>query len=108
MAYICGAAAEAFARRPDPVRLALEDLAVHFPQAKDHFVLGRAFDWTSDPWCLGGFSISPPSYALRHYENSWLVENRLHFAGEHSAEWTGFIEGALDSAERVATEVKLA
>jgi monoamine oxidase len=29
----------------------------------------------------------------------------VHFAGEHTAIWTGFIEGALESAERVVGEV---
>jgi monoamine oxidase len=106
--YICGAAAQAFARRPDPVRLALEDLALHFPQAKEQFVQGALHDWIKDPFSRGGFSISPPGFALKHFENVWTLEGRIHFAGEHTSEWTGFIEGALESAERVATEVKLA
>jgi monoamine oxidase len=106
--YLCGAAAAAFAKTSDPVRVALEDLAVHFPQAKDVFVGGAAHDWTSDTFSQGGFSISPPGFALKHFENIGMLEGRIHFAGEHTAEWTGFVEGALESAERVATEVKLA
>jgi monoamine oxidase len=106
--YICGAAADAFAKRPDPARLALEDLAGHFPQAKDLYVEGFAHNWTGDPHSQGGFSIDPPGYSLTHFENIRTLEGRIHFAGEHTAEWTGFVEGALESAERVATEVKLA
>ncbi|MFO0370474.1 MAG: FAD-dependent oxidoreductase [Armatimonadota bacterium] len=30
---------------------------------------------------------------------------RIHFAGEATAAWFGFIEGALESAERVAKEL---
>ena len=33
-------------------------------------------------------------------------EGRIHFAGEHTALWSGFIEGALESAERVISEFK--
>ena len=30
---------------------------------------------------------------------------RLHFAGEHTSTWTGWMEGALESGERAAREV---
>ena len=29
----------------------------------------------------------------------------IHFAGEHTALWSGFIEGALESAERATKEI---
>jgi len=33
------------------------------------------------------------------------AENGLHFAGEHTSIWTGWMEGALESGERAAREV---
>jgi len=33
------------------------------------------------------------------------AENGLHFAGEHTSIWTGWMEGALESGERTAREV---
>jgi monoamine oxidase len=32
-------------------------------------------------------------------------EKGLHFAGEHTSIWTGWMEGALESGERAAREV---
>jgi monoamine oxidase len=32
-------------------------------------------------------------------------ENGIHFAGEHTSSWTGWMEGALQSGERAAGEV---
>jgi monoamine oxidase len=32
-------------------------------------------------------------------------EGRLHFAGEHTSSWMGWMEGALESGERAAREV---
>ena len=32
-------------------------------------------------------------------------EGRVHFAGEHTSMWTGWMQGALDSARRVAREI---
>jgi monoamine oxidase len=29
----------------------------------------------------------------------------MHFAGEHTSPWTGWMEGALESGERAAREV---
>jgi monoamine oxidase len=34
--------------------------------------------------------------------------SQIHFAGEHTADWIGFVEGALESAERVVAEVEAA
>jgi monoamine oxidase len=33
------------------------------------------------------------------------AESGLHFAGEHTSVWTGWMEGALESGERAAREV---
>jgi monoamine oxidase len=32
-------------------------------------------------------------------------EDGIHFAGEHTSAWTGWMEGALESGERAAREV---
>jgi monoamine oxidase len=32
-------------------------------------------------------------------------EGRVHFAGEHTAPWNGWMEGALWSGERAAQEI---
>ena len=32
-------------------------------------------------------------------------EGRMHFAGEHTSAWCGWMEGALESAERAAREI---
>jgi monoamine oxidase len=32
-------------------------------------------------------------------------EGRIHFAGEHTSAWTGWMQGALESARRVVREI---
>jgi hypothetical protein len=32
-------------------------------------------------------------------------EGRIHFAGEHTSSWMGWMQGALESGERAANEV---
>jgi monoamine oxidase len=33
------------------------------------------------------------------------TEGRVHFAGEHTSLWTAWMNGALESAERVTREI---
>jgi monoamine oxidase len=62
--------------------------------------------WEEDPWARGGYAFFDPSF-----DPSWrrlLREpaGRVLFAGEHtSAEWQGYMEGAIESGERAAVEV---
>lgn len=69
-------------------------------------IAARSIDWNADPCSLGG-------YASRRGIGSWgLVPDlfapvqRLHFAGTETAvEWRSFMEGALQSADRVVDEI---
>ena len=79
-----------------------------FPVATEQFVQGWWHDWVTDRYALGAFSHLAPGYVLEHMEHIGAPSRRIHFAGEHTASWIGFIEGALESAERVAAEVEAA
>lgn len=103
--YVNGNDADFLRRGPDPVKRALSDLERVFPAARAEFVAGWLFDWPSDPWAGGGFSALPPGYALGAMRDVFASEGGLHFAGEHTALENGFVEGALESAERAVAEV---
>jgi monoamine oxidase len=61
--------------------------------------------WQEDRWAGGGWGWVQPG------ELSWMfpamrrVEGRVHFAGEHTSIWAAWMNGALESAERVAAEI---
>ncbi|HRJ26487.1 MAG TPA: NAD(P)/FAD-dependent oxidoreductase [Fimbriimonadaceae bacterium] len=76
------------------------------PEARPHYLGGTIYDWARDRWAEGSFSHLKPRFVLGGMEHVGTPVGRLFFAGEHTALWTGFIEGALESAERVAEEVK--
>jgi monoamine oxidase len=104
-AYICGKQAVEWTQLGDPVRAGVYELSQMFPEAEEHFRRGWVHDWISDPYARGAFSNLAPNYVLDHMAHIAPPEGRIHFAGEHTASWVGFIEGALESAERVADEV---
>ena len=107
-AYVCGDQAAEWSRLGDPVKAGLYELTQIFPQASEHFNRGWWHDWVTDRYALGAFSNLAPGYVLEHMEHIAPPEKRIHFAGEHTATWIGFIEGALESAERAVGEVDLA
>lgn len=92
-AYICGRDAQDISTRG---KAAIEEIA----EDKEY----RLHDWIADPWSRGGFSFMTPGFLALKPILSKPV-GRIHFAGEHTAGWMGFMEGALESAERVVTEI---
>lgn len=103
--YICGQEALDWLARQDPVRDAAFELAAIYPQSSPLFRNGRVHDWIRDPYAQGAFSHLAPGYVVDHMAHIALPEGRVYFAGEHTANWVGFIEGALESAERVVGEI---
>ena len=100
--YVNGRAAEALAAQMDPVGFALASLSQAVPLTREHFVEGKLFDWSREEFSGGGFPYVPPDAKRQAPPPSGPVR----FAGDWTADWIGFIEGALESAERVANEFK--
>ena len=66
----------------------------------------RMISWESDPWAGGGYVVFGPDFdpTLR----DWLARpfGRIRFAGEHTSQrWQGYINGAVVSGQRAATEI---
>ncbi len=87
-------------------RVVLESLARYFGPAALTPTTFAEKDWAADPWTrgcpvanLGAGTLHPCGDALRR------PEGFLHFAGTETATaWTGYMEGALQSAERASQE----
>jgi monoamine oxidase len=99
--------AAAWSRAPESERRAqvLADLARLFG---DRAISPTAFafhDWGSDPWSGGCVAGLPPG--ARSGGAAWRgAHGRLHLAGtEAAAQWPGFMDGAIESAERVAATI---
>jgi monoamine oxidase len=64
-------------------------------------------DWSEDPWTRGcPIGVAGPDVLSVHGPALRAPVGRIHWAGTETAtEWTGFMEGALQSGERAAAEV---
>lgn len=97
--YVCGAAAsDLSADAMGAAQHVLEALEEAWPGALCAWTDARVCDWAGDKWAEGGFSAPGPGPAYRPHP-------RVHFVGEPFAEWYGFMEGALESVERLLEEV---
>ena len=66
----------------------------------------QSFSWARDPWSKGELSQFNPG----QYKTLGALagaEGRIHFAGEHTSNWGGWMEGALESAVRCVGEISL-
>jgi monoamine oxidase len=104
-AYIGGDQADWVRTHQDPVQAVLRAFAEIEPIALETFVDGWMHDWVEDEYSLGAFTHLPPGSVMGALPHLMEPAERIHFAGEYTAQWLGFIEGALESAERVAEEV---
>jgi monoamine oxidase len=64
-------------------------------------------DWLTEPFIGGGYNCyAPPGVITAGYESIDEPIGRIHFAGTETAQhFEGYIEGALESAERAAKEI---
>ncbi len=101
--YINGRGASTVGEERDPVGACLDSLAQLFPEAKDLFIIGRVHDWSKERFSGGGFPVIPPEKTSRTSPAD--QDAKIFFAGDWTARWMGFVEGALESAARVVEEI---
>lgn len=75
-----------------------------FPELANTFEGGVSHCWAQDPWQRGAFSLHTPGQ-IGFLDTLAQAEGRVHFAGEHTSQWTGWMQGALESARRVVREI---
>ncbi len=88
-------------------RAVLEGLARVFGDEALYPSMYFDHDWLTEPFIGGGYNCyAPPGVITAGYEAIDEPIGRIHFAGTETAQYfEGYIEGALESAERAAKEV---
>ena len=77
--------------------------SVH-PGVQEDFETATTWSWLNEPYSRGAFTTTKVGGfpLLAHIA---APEGRVHFAGEHTSPWPGWIQGALHSGLRAANEV---
>jgi monoamine oxidase len=92
--------------KSDRLRFALRDLErVHKRSLKEIFIRGTSHSWAEAEFTSGAFAMFEPYQLTELFRDVWRPEGLIHYCGEHTSTKHGWIEGAVESAVRVALEV---
>lgn len=83
-------------------RFVLERMERLHPGVTEHFEVGASYSWIEDPWARGAGAEFHPGQLTRYYQSLRAPEGRIYFAGEYTSPWSGWMNGGLESGERVA------
>src|SRR5262249_4668840 len=89
------------------VAAALDQARQIFPELASECEGGVSHCWGLEPWQRGSFALHTPGQ-IGFIDTLARQEGRIHFAGEHTSAWTGWMQGALESARRVVREIDAA
>jgi monoamine oxidase len=79
-----------------------------FGRVDKQYEKGISQIWHEDPWTKGAFTYFGPGQMSTLLPIAQQPEGRIHFAGEHTSAWHGWMNGALESGNRAASEVNSA
>src|SRR5438128_1903301 len=89
----------------DRILFAISQLERIFPGIREDFERGVSKSWDEDPWARGALAYLRPGQMRSLLPHLARPEGRVHFAGEHTSPWSGWMQGALDSGLRAAREI---
>jgi monoamine oxidase len=86
-----------------------EIAALAFPLIRDEWNgRGVAKLWHDDEWAGGAWLSPKPHQFLQGFHTWGRAEGRIHFAGEHTSLYAGWMQGGIESGQRAACEVAAA
>lgn len=91
----------------DRTQAALQQARRIFPELATQYEGSASKCWGTDPWQRGSFTVQTPGQ-LRYLGILAKPEGCIHFAGEHTSRFTGWMQGAFESALRVVAEIRSA
>ena len=107
MAYAGGDGGRTLAEKPEPERMRADRATcreVHRIVAQATGGFSRA--WSAEPRYGGSYAVYRPGQVTAFWEVLRRPHGRIWLAGEHIATWTGYLEGAVESGERVAGDIR--
>ncbi|MEY2401865.1 MAG: monoamine oxidase [Ilumatobacteraceae bacterium] len=107
MSYAGGEGGRSLAMKPESERMSMieADLRrVHEITAKSTGGFSRA--WSAEARYGGSYAVYRPGQIVAFWEVLRRPCGRIWFCGEHAATWTGYLEGAVESGERVADDIR--
>lgn len=89
------------------VRVAVAEIEKLFPDSSDLIENTATMAWPNEPYTRASYAALAPGEVTAHWKTLFEPAGRLFFAGEHATPIQGFMEGAVESGQRVAATILL-
>lgn len=76
-----------------------------FPEVPNNPVTSEYYSWTNDSWAKGGWAYPTKTQESELFDELNRTEGQIYFAGDHTSKTRGWLQGALESGIKVATEI---
>jgi monoamine oxidase len=105
--YMAGEAARRVCgmKEPDRLSFTLGEIEKVYPLIRKNFEGGTSVCWDEDRWARGAYAWFKPGQMSELLPHIARAEGRVHFAGEHTSSWPGWMQGAFQSGHRAAREI---
>ena len=87
------------------VQVAIGEIEKVFPGSPDLIEHTATVAWPNDPFTRGSYMALAPGQVTAHWQTLFEPAGRLFFAGEHATHIQGYMEGAVESGQRVAASI---
>ena len=106
-AYTGGKPGEALSKLSDEERIktAVSVIEKAFPKSSDLVENTSTIAWLNEPFTKCSYMALSPNQVTSHWQTLFTSAGRLYFAGEHASPIQGYMEGAVESGQRVAREI---
>ncbi|MDT4895120.1 MAG: monoamine oxidase [Acidobacteriota bacterium] len=106
-AYMAGEQARRVTEMTETERLSftLNEVEKVYPAIRKNFEGGTSVCWDEDRWARGAYAWFKPGQMSDLLPHIARPEGRIHFAGEHTSSWPGWMQGAIQSGHRAALEI---
>jgi monoamine oxidase len=89
----------------DRFNFAVNQIQMIHPAIREHLEGGSSICWDDERWSRGAYAWFRPGEMTKWLPHIATPEGRIHFAGDHTSPSPGWMNGALQSGNRVAGEV---
>jgi monoamine oxidase len=87
------------------VQFVIDELNKYFPESKNLVIHAETKAWVNDPNIRASYAAFQPNDITKHWDAIYSPAGRLYFAGEYATPYQGFMDGAVESGQRVAKEI---
>jgi monoamine oxidase len=85
--------------------VAVAEIETLFPGSSDLIENTATMAWPNEPYTRASYAALAPGEVTAHWKTLFEPAGRLFFAGEHATPIQGFMEGAVESGQRVAATI---